>query len=69
MVILDLNHLTRMRRFNIKFFTFLLVFLLLQTKAQNIDFYEDQYYKYYNNGGFNNTIKYSLKILEIQRKV
>tara|TARA_B110000459_G_C16549615_1_gene466114 strand:- start:281 stop:727 length:447 start_codon:yes stop_codon:yes gene_type:complete len=46
----------------------LLVAIGLQTQAQNTDALEDQYYEYYNNGDFNNAIKYALKILDIQEK-
>ena len=40
----------------------------LQTQAQNTDDLQDQYYEYYQNGDFNNAIKYALKVLDIQEK-
>ena len=46
----------------------LLVAIGLQTQAQNTDALQDQYYEYYNNGDFNNAIKYALKVLDIQEK-
>ena len=48
-----------------------LCFILVSSslvQAQNIGALEDQYYEYYNNGDFNNAIKYALKILDIQEK-
>lgn len=49
-------------------FTTLLVVIGLQTQAQNTESLEDLYYEYYDNGDFNNAIKYALQILDIQQK-
>ena len=48
-----------------------LCFILVSSslvQAQNTDAFQDQYYEYYNNGDFNNAIKYALKIMDFQEK-
>ena len=49
------------------FLCFILVCSSL-VQAQNTDALQDQYYEYYNNGDFNNAVKYALKVLDIQEK-